>query len=421
LTVAARGEVPFALHPLKGALIVRSGFAVGVVEGTAIKRPRDLMRGLPLDEKGYVEITDLTGAWPDATFMSAATVELRAILHGVVLRWDRSRWVEIKRTKDLSWIWRALTPWGDRQVGLGVYQPPPKFADENTKNLVEPPPPKLEITQGYAAPEPKLEPGLCPSAAAGLRTGELFVVGTRCPGGQPFAARWTPGAVRPLVEELPRGCSMMETIVARGPSEVHAAGGCLARFDGAKWSEVALPTRDRVRSVSASGGALYVVLGMAGRTSLWKQWKQKGGVWEKIDLPEPPLEVVATGEDDFWVATATSVLRTGPAADPLPFPGSKEAADEADDVSMVPATRRCKTPFVLVSTEPYDLADVRAALQGQNVKAVWIESITGQYGARLADFDSAEKLVKLLSGKLAGRTPELLCRYATPRRTITLE
>jgi hypothetical protein len=252
-------------------------------------------------------------------------------LSGKVYRLKSGAWTEVEDGVEAAFASR----WSDgRILGLTFIEKrgSTERAMENRFTVLDGKPPPRLPEPPPTGPSARCSTAFWPVGMSALASGEIFLVGEGCQDSI-LAARWAPGATKPVVDALPDSSKAFlldepygkGDVYARSPKEAYAVFNAqgreksgkdfpgypyLVRFDGATWTRVAIPTKLGLLSVSgADDGTLFVTAhAMMGDGELWS--RAPGKEWTKIALPTTTnggktvrylaIRVRVTGRD-VWV------------------------------------------------------------------------------------------------------------------------
>ncbi len=462
-----------SLFPTEGGLMLYNGEdLLADVKGDSITAHPEYLGTYVPEVMSNLEV--LGGQWPEHGLISVTRPEARTS-YSTVYEKNGKGWRKLTQTS-AGEGYAGVQPWrGGRTIALikGMFQPY-DFA------VISGPPDRL--------PDPALSPReedgppfsmsrVEPMSFAALTSGELFVLGVSA-GNKPnwVVERWTPGAKKSVIEELPAlveasAYSESLSISAFAGNDVYVHGkvrncagpeckptvGYLAHFDGKVWSVVPHPAEADFPSVERVEGHLWLVGG-------GKLYKQPPGSadWQIVPLPhadsvrsalveflpemkERPTEpeatrVYADRNNVIWLdASAGSfnlVLRNRAIPAVWHAPGGSawthsvrqfqpyRAADEGCEaqaqifVMLYAATKT--TP------KDYDYPLTRAALKGHKefngiVFAETEELGRHYFGAFVPKLSLARKLVQVVEKGVKGSKPVALCRDPTKVRILGID
>ncbi len=463
-TAVARVDVPERTAGLRVVGVGSAGFILGMSRLIKIEdkglllRDGSLDKGLPGNWLSF--IADLTGRWPDALWANVVATNGR-VGAGELYRWSGDGWRSLAAQLTPAWVYVGISPWSDgRTLALTrntlAFGPRPevRFA------VVNGPPAKVpEFTPVKPSPAPTkngMPPchlSLDPVAFVALPSGHVFTAGHPCDDlGHIVVEWWAPGKTKSTVETLTpefAGKSPYEdepVFYARSGEDVYLAGGpttkgpVLYHFDGRAWKSVKVPVQSAISAVSGlPDGTIY----LAAADTRQVLRLAPDGAWTTMDLPPSQGEkrssltgVWARTADEVWVTTAEAVLRTGAP------PGGAVEVLKADEQAppqggkkpalVRPATPTCKTVFALLYTlartapDDFDFPQTRAALKGQTAfkDATFVETEDRgrrYFGASVPSYEMGKELVKVMSNKVPGASPQLLCVEPKVRRIIKID
>lgn len=301
-----------------------------------------------------------------------------------------------------------------------------------------------------------------------LPSGELFVLGRDADKQATLVVlRFAPDATAPVVDELPPlppfAPESLEWAAVRavGPKTAFVAAvskgkGYLARFDGERWTPLALPEGVAPSALSiAKDGATWL---LQGAEAAWRV--SASGVWTKAPLPKlkaarpssppSPVGLWAASADDVWVGVRVAgpsnkqgdgvlnaILRSKKTARPRVLhdehPDDFSRSELMEETRPQPITPDCKTPFVQLygaKTEfhynDYPFPATAAALEGEKRFArvelftYFVGGLETEYlGASTASREEADAFAEMIRSKVKGSKPQVLCyRPLRPSRRL---
>jgi hypothetical protein len=470
------GELPMSMKLFgageRGLLYSERGVELQLVGDEVIHDPL-LKRGLPANDV-FWGVSEMGGTWPGSAWMATSHPYARTGFSNL-WTWDGKAWKKKSSTQPSHFI-DAMQPWvggrllaveqagmmfdasfrilsGDQHIAL------PKFsvAEHSDDNI-------------FCQTQMRVE------AFATLPNGEIFVAGQRCDPKTfelgPGVEHWAPGATKSTIENLPGSGNPQDSgsaawnvlgMAALSPSNVFVTAlkttwsdepnqprvadhtSYFAHFDGQRWQVLPSPIAGGARKLWSEGQTLY---GLDRVNQLWSGAATVGATWSPLPLPpelSPWDEVELAGfwpraNGDIWAVVNVTrakqlhfyLLHTHAAKAPLPTIEAYERK-EAELRLPGPPTDYCQTPFVLLYTlgrnapADYDYPATRAALKGHRELATDVSFIEFSregrryFGARVPDFEVGKKLAKLVKGKVAGSTPELVCHDPLVQRTLSID
>lgn len=316
----------------------------GVVGGGA----RDLrIQGDELVEIDFTKLADdklpapdwklVQGAWPSETWAAQELVGSGDSSGTILLHFTPKGWTRIASFDTIGLpMFLGIGLWSNKAV-LTVVEGATRSGDPSQPDTRYIRPPKLRVLSGHAPGKlPRLdvrgEDRLIGFTA--LPRGDLFLAGTHSEDGKVFVDHWTPGAARAERAELAPGLgsgpptNRTRLLLVRSESEGYLAGGSevveggspyLARYDGASWTTLDLPTKAPLHGYDVTpDGEVWCVFdgpwmkGSSGsaRREVWK--RSRGALaWERVRLDSVafragvarvnPIDVLARGSTDAWI------------------------------------------------------------------------------------------------------------------------
>ncbi|MEQ9323235.1 MAG: hypothetical protein RIF41_28990, partial [Polyangiaceae bacterium] len=259
-----------------------------------------------------------------------------------------------------------------------------------------------------------------PVAFAGMADGTLVSVGLGCE--HDVAAEiWEPGRkprvmAVPLDDGFSLGDMDRQLLPGKG-KELWFVSGQIAHFDGASW-----------RAVAAPGGVVAQAAAVGPDGTLWiagasTVHRRDGERWTELPLPAPAT-VDSFAVDDqgvAWVVSGGTLLRHGGAA-PVQQVAvrGRSGAKRARPKLPRPGSSQCAANLVVlygftkVTPDDYDFPMTRQAVAGHwELKGTrfFVTKDLGEkfFVAKPPTFDVAVKLQKLVTKKVPGSKPQIVC------------
>ncbi|MBX3191776.1 MAG: hypothetical protein KF819_32600 [Labilithrix sp.] len=303
--------------PIEARTTLATGQAFGFVRKGKVELVPALLAGLPRNAQGYVPADiELGGRFPEAAWLSRVDTRLARVDRGALferqrsyLVWEGNRWTESPTGSDVVLSGLRTPPFLEgamcTRLGEGV-----RFARHATERL----PSGEVITAGRCEDEmQRAKSGVIVAALASAR-GEWRV------------AEMPPS---PMFEEIVNVDLVYAKkneayLYAYMPYDESPRPAYVMRYDGARWSPVALPFDGPVVSMArADDGRLWAV---ARFREVYTRLPP--GDWTRVTLPParfadraPPdlrvIEIQTTGRDAWIHAAYPIVIRAGD-ADPKP-------------------------------------------------------------------------------------------------------